>query len=273
MRASSVRTLATMVAAVDKDLGKASEKDGTQVAEELFALSDLFDSNIRLTRNLSDPARTAADKQALVTKIFQGKLSAPVLDGVMALAAGRWSTEADLGEAARILGKHVLLKTAQDNGKLDDVERDIFAMGQVIGKNRELRNFLTDSHRAPANERIETFNKLIGEKVEPLALRLVDAVIERALPGHLGADIRALLDSAAQLRSRAMATIYTATPLSDTQQSRLVNLLSKRAGHDVVVNVVVDPSLIGGVKIRRGDVVVDGAVSTRAAEFRRKLAS
>lgn len=262
-----------MVAAVDKGLGKASEKGGTQVAEEYFALSDLLDDNIRLARNLSDPARSPQEKQALAASIFKAKLSATALAGILALAGGRWSSEADLGEACRMLGKHVLLKTAQDQGKLDQVEKDIFAMLQVISKNRELRNFLTDAHRATVSERVETFDRLVGKQVEPLSLRLVDAVIERALPGRLVSDIRALLDSAAQLRSRAMATVFTAVPLTDTQQARLVNLLSKRAGYDVVVNIVVDPSIIGGLKIRRGDVVVDGAVATRAEQFRRKLAS
>lgn len=273
MRASSVRTLATMVVAADKDLGKTSETEGAKVAEEFFALSNLFDDDIRLARNLSDPARTPADKQALAKRIFSQKLSKPVFDAVLALAAGRWSDESDLGESCRLLGKHVLLKTAQDNGKLDQVERDIFAMGQVIAKNRDLRNFLTDRHAAPATKRIAAFNKLIGSQVDALALRLVDAVIERALPGRINADIRALLDSAAQLRSRTMATIYAAKPLSEAQHARLVSLLSKQAGHDVVVNVVIDPLVVGGLKIQRGDVVMDGAVSTKAEQFRRQLAS
>lgn len=273
MRASSVRSLAAMVVAADKDLGKTSETEGTRVAEEFFALSQLFDNDVRLARNLSDSARTPADKQALATRILTGKLSTPVLDAVQALAAGRWSAEEDLGEACRLLGKHVLLKTASDNGKLDAVERDIFAMGQVIAKNRDLRNFLTDSHAAPVEKRIEAFHKLLGAQVDSLSLRLVDAVIERALPGRLNADIRALLDSAAQMRARTMATIYAATPLSEAQQSRLANLLSKQAGHEVVVNIVIDPHIVGGLKIRRGDVVMDGAVSTKAEQFRRQLAS
>lgn len=273
MRASSVRTLAAMVMAVDKTLGKATMKTGPAVAEEYFALADLLAGNVRLSRNLSDPARTAADKQALATKILGANLSAPAMAGVQELAAGRWSREADLTEAALLVAKHVLLKTAQDNGALETVEKDIFAMGQVISSNRDLRNFLTDSHRAPLDKRLETFNSLVGNEVDPLALRLVDAVIAQASPGHLAADIRALLDSAAKLRQRGIATIYTAVPLSDTQKARLTQLLSKRSGEEIAVNVVVDPDIIGGMKIVQGDTVMDGAVKTRTEQFRRKLAS
>ena len=146
-------------------------------------------------------------------------------------------------------------------------------MSQVVSKNRDLRNFLTDNHRAPLDQRLETFNSLVGSGVKPLALRLVNAVIAKAAPGRLAADLRALLDSAARMRQRGMATVYTATPLSETQRSRLIQLLSARSGEQVEVNVVIDPNLVGGMKIVQGDTVMDGAVKSRAEQFRRKLAS
>ena len=148
MRASSVKTLASMVVAVDSGLGKASLAQGTSVAQEFLELSRLLESNVRLSRNLSDPARTAGDKQALAHQIMGRSLSPLALSGVEALAAGRWSSEADLAKAARMLATHVLLKTALDNGQLEQTEREIFSLSQVITKNRDLRNFLTDSRPA-----------------------------------------------------------------------------------------------------------------------------
>ena len=101
----------------------------------------------------------------------------------------------------------------------------------------------------------------------------MNAVIAKAAPGRLASDLRALLDSAARMRQRGMATVYTATPLSETQRSRLIQLLSARSGEQVEVNVVIDPNLVGGIKIVQGDTVMDGAVKSRAEQFRRKLAS
>ena len=172
-----------------------------------------------------------------------------------------------------MLATHVLLKTALDNGQLEQTEREIFSLGQVITKNRDLRNFLTDSRTAAVEERVAFFNRLVASQVSDLSLRLVDAVIEKATPGHLSADVRALLDSAAQLRSQGTATVYSAVPLSPAQTQRLTQILAAQAGREVLVNVVVDPSLVGGLRIQRGDVMMDGTVSTRADEIRRKLAS
>ena len=62
-------------------------------------------------------------------------------------------------------------------------------------------------------------------------------------------------------------------PLSPAQTQRLTQILAAQAGREVLVNVVVDPSLVGGLRIQRGDVMRDGTVSTRADEIRRKLAN
>jgi ATP synthase F1, delta subunit len=62
-------------------------------------------------------------------------------------------------------------------------------------------------------------------------------------------------------------------PLSPAQTQRLTQILAAQAGREVLVNVVVDPTLVGGLRIQRGDVMMDGTVSTRADEIRRKLAS
>ncbi len=44
-------------------------------------------------------------------------------------------------------------------------------------------------------------------------------------------------------------------------------------GHDVYLNVVLDPELIGGVTVRVGDELINGSVASRLAELRRDLAA
>ena len=49
--------------------------------------------------------------------------------------------------------------------------------------------------------------------------------------------------------------------------------LSKRLGKDVRMEVVVDPRIIGGLKVQYGDRVVDASVATRLQQLRRRLAA
>lgn len=54
--------------------------------------------------------------------------------------------------------------------------------------------------------------------------------------------------------------ILSAFALNETQQEDLTGVLKKRLGADVEMTVETDPSLIGGVEIRAGDLVIDGSV-------------
>jgi F-type H+-transporting ATPase subunit delta len=54
--------------------------------------------------------------------------------------------------------------------------------------------------------------------------------------------------------------ILSAFDLNDDQQKDLAGVLKKRLGAEVEMTVETDPSLIGGVEIRAGDLVIDGSV-------------
>jgi len=62
-------------------------------------------------------------------------------------------------------------------------------------------------------------------------------------------------------------------PLSAEQRSRLAAVLAAIYSHDVHLNVVVDPNLIGGITVRIGDELINGSVASRLAELQRGLAA
>ena len=66
--------------------------------------------------------------------------------------------------------------------------------------------------------------------------------------------------------------MWSATPLSDEQQERLAEALTRTYGRDVQVQVSVDESLIGGVTVRVGDEVINGSIAHRLEISRRRIA-
>lgn len=67
--------------------------------------------------------------------------------------------------------------------------------------------------------------------------------------------------------------VESAFELSDDQQRTLATALTKRLDRTVTPHVTINPSLIGGVLIRAGDLVIDGSVRGKLAKLAEALKS
>ncbi|MFK4837980.1 F0F1 ATP synthase subunit delta, partial [Microbacterium sp. ZW T2_14] len=79
-------------------------------------------------------------------------------------------------------------------------------------------------------------------------------------------------DIVADQRNRAVATVVAAAPLNAVQSERLTAALSKRYGTPVSLNTIVDPTVVGGLRVQIADDVIDASVSARLADLRQRLA-
>ena len=79
-------------------------------------------------------------------------------------------------------------------------------------------------------------------------------------------------DIAARHKQQLIAVVYTAVELSASQRRRLAQALARSYGHDVHLDVVIDPSVVGGLSVQIGDELIDGTAASRLAAVRRKLA-
>src|SRR5579875_3681040 len=76
-------------------------------------------------------------------------------------------------------------------------------------------------------------------------------------------------------RARGIVTaqVTTAVPLSDAQRALLAERLGRYVGRQVELETNVDPSIMGGVVARVGDLLLDGSVRGRLEALRRRLAT
>ena len=63
------------------------------------------------------------------------------------------------------------------------------------------------------------------------------------------------------------AEVISAFPLTDAQQSNLIEGLKKRLGREVTLVSKVDENLLGGAIVRAGDLVIDGSVQGQLSKL------
>ncbi len=116
---------------------------------------------------------------------------------------------------------------------------------------------------------VATAPHLFDEETTNLARLLIESGRITEAPA-IEAEYQRLADQAA---GRVVATLTTAIDLPTQERDEVTRQLSKRLGKEVKLTVVVDPRIIGGLKLQYGDRVVDASVATRLQQLRRRLAA
>ncbi|MEX2651910.1 MAG: ATP synthase F1 subunit delta [Acidimicrobiia bacterium] len=171
----------------------------------------------------------------------------------------------------RILGyANGILQLARAEGEAERVEDELFNIAQAFDRSAELRSNLTDP-QLPVERKQAVIAELLGGRASSLTVALVQFIISQGRVSELPDIARALVEKAAESRSKALAEVRSAIPLDDKTIERLAAALGKATGKNVEVKVIVDESVIGGIIARVGDTVIDGSIARRVDSLRQAL--
>jgi len=267
VQGSSGESLARLTEALGSVLDGGA--DGAAVGDSLFAAADVLREQPALRRAVTDPSTPTEAKSALASGVFSHHLDKAATELVAQAAGLRWARSGDLATALEHLGVVALVKSADAQREGDRLEDELFAFGRLVADNPTLRDALSDPARSVADKR-GLVRSLLEGKVSNGSLRLA----ERSVSGVHLTVARAIEEYsrvAAESRNRLVALVRVATPLSDAEQQRLAGALAAQYDRPVHLNVVVDPSVIGGMRVEIGDQVIDGTISSRLDDARRRL--
>jgi len=265
LRGASADALAGLTEKVGSGL---NQDDTATVGDQLFALAGLLRSDASIRRVATDSSLEAAAKQGLVRQLFEGKVDQGALDILVDAVERRWVASVDLPAALERLSEIALAKSV--GARSDQLVDELFEVGQTISANPELRDALSNPGRTVA-DRTQLAENLFGDKVLPATVSL----LKQALAGTYGTISGALetyREVVASGRGEAVATVRVVKPLGDTDREKLRAALAKQYGRPVHVNEIIDPTVIGGVRVEIADDVIDGTVVSRLDEARRRLA-
>jgi F-type H+-transporting ATPase subunit delta len=272
MRGASRASLAEMKEHLGETIGAAADVErSAALGDELFAVVHLLDREHSLRRALSDPSKPADEKAAVTASLLNGKVSPGAAELIASAVRLRWSAPRDLADALAQLAVTAFVASAEADGKLDDLEDELFRFGRVVAAEPGLRAALSDPSASAVRKRDLLAGLLRGKATEQ-AIRLITEAASHPRGRSLEANLEEYAGLAAQRRERLVAVVRTATQLSGEQRQRLAAALAAAYGHEVHLNVVLDPGVIGGLSVQVGDEVVDGTVASRLEALRRRLA-
>jgi F-type H+-transporting ATPase subunit delta len=242
----------------------------SSASDDLFAVADLLTREVSLRRGLADPSVPAGARRALLDRLLGSQLGEIALEVLRTAVGGRWSRPADLLAAVEELGAEALLASEQAAGGLDEVEDELFRFSRIVDRTPRLSLALSD-RGLPGDRKNALLDRLLDGRVRPATRRLVGRVVNNPRGRGIGRELEALAELASARRQRSIAVVTVAHPIDEQQADRLRAAIARAFGTEVVLQLVIDPAVLGGVSVRVGGELIDGTVIRRLAEARRQL--
>ena len=267
MQAGSARSMAAVLEKANAVLEAGADAD--RLGDELFSLTLTLDAEHALRRALTEPAVPPEAKSRLLATIATGKLSPEAVEVADVAVRNRWSQGRDLGDALERASVTAHVAGADAAGRLDAVEDNLFRFGRIVEGDAALREVLSDPG-TPFEGKRRLVARLVEDKVDVSTLRLLEQAVagrHRSLPAVLAV----YEEVAAERRDSLVATVWVASELSRDHRDRLAQALTRQYSREVHLNVIVEPSLLGGVRVAVGDEIIDSTIENRIRQAHRRL--
>lgn len=161
-------------------------------------------------------------------------------------------------QLARTYAKGFLGAANSDAGAVEDLEA---VSSEVFGKHPQFGEAMRSAF-IDHNARVAMVERVLGGKVSPHVtnlLKVLSAHGRLEIVNEVADQARKLLDE--QL-GRAKVLVRLARPADESLMSEIEQTVRDKTGIQPIIEVEIDPELVGGLEIRVGDKVFDGSVRT-----------
>ncbi len=164
-----------------------------------------------------------------------------------------------------------LLLIGKEDGRAETYREELEGIASLVSENKTLEQTIGNPLYDQAGRK-----KVLRAIIEKLELSNVMEsflllLFDKGRIGFLSSISEFYQQLADDLKGVARASLVSANELSSETIEKIRTALSRRTGKDVILEVEQDPSLIGGVVTRIGDLVLDGSVKTQLLNMRESL--
>lgn len=165
-----------------------------------------------------------------------------------------------------------LLDLSIEQNKLEEIKKDMDLVMEVIASSRDLR-VLLKSPIVNADKKEAILVALFQGKISDLTFRFINIILSKGRESHLEGIAHGFISLYRVHKGIEEAMITSAVQLSEAQRNDIREKLKSLTGNSIEITETIDPSIIGGVKIRVGDKQYNGSVAYQLDQLKRQFES
>lgn len=163
-----------------------------------------------------------------------------------------------------------LAQEAGGEGKINEIAGELDDIGELIRSNRAFREFVS-SPIIDSEARSESLKRIFGNRVTDLTLRFLLVLNGNNRLGRLESVANAYDHIVQEAFGMVEVDLFTAAPLGADQVQAIKGRIQQALGRDPVLHPYTEPAMLGGLKLRIGDQLIDGSVATQLRRMKQEL--
>jgi|SRR5690625_4807646 len=165
-----------------------------------------------------------------------------------------------------------LFQLANEKNNVEKLINELKVVKEVFQNDKQLIDFLNHP-RIKNDDKMKLIDEAFG-KFEKDVTNTLKLLVERHRINNVSAIIDDFVDFYNEANGIAAATVYSVRALSDDEKNNLEASFKKQMNKkSVSIKNVVDPSLLGGMRIRVGNTIYDGSISTKLNRMKHNIIS
>ncbi|MFB0515591.1 MAG: ATP synthase F1 subunit delta, partial [Candidatus Neomarinimicrobiota bacterium] len=162
------------------------------------------------------------------------------------------------------------LRVAISLGMVEGFLDRLVLLARAFRESKAFRHLMI-THRIPTEEKLAILRRAFAGILTELEFEVLHCLLERGLALQLPAVVKSLIHLAQVQGARMDLTVFTPRSLPEPELQSLGNRVAADIGRSLRVLGVVDPGLLGGIKLLVGNTLVDGTLARRLELLREQL--
>ncbi len=159
---------------------------------------------------------------------------------------------------------------AKNSSAIREVSTSLEEINALLKKEPALRAFVM-TRRVSDRHKTIALRSMLENSLHPVVMELLLVLMEKKLVGILASVTRVYKHLMARESDVENLVIYSADDLGVDDVNAIVNILEQKSGKSLQWTTIKDPTLIGGLKIRIGNVFLDGSISSQLHHLKENL--
>jgi F-type H+-transporting ATPase subunit delta len=163
-----------------------------------------------------------------------------------------------------------LASAAGGQAKISEVAGELEEIVELTRNDRGFREFI-GSPVIDRDRREKSLRRIFENRVTDLTLRFLLVLNDKGRLNRLPSVVEAFDGLVQEAFGRVEVDLYTAAPLGREQVDDIKRRIQAAINREPVLHPYTDAGMIGGLKLRIGDQLIDGSVATQLRRMKREL--